>query len=192
MSLEETDGQKNICWFDRDLKWEKRLYNYLLELNLEVQNENYFYLKQNSEILQKYGLIDWLNQNLDKLNDFEIEQKTEHRYYQGKIKLESKVSEKIDWFEMEIEVVFDQFKIPFNLFKKHILAGNIEYVLPDGRIFILPEEWFHRYQELFIHTENSGQKIRVRKIHAQFLSDSIDTFLQKIVKKVWKNSINRL
>jgi SNF2 family DNA or RNA helicase len=175
MSLEETDGQKNICWFDRDLEWESRLQNHLLGLNLEVRDENYFYLKQNPEILQKFGLIDWLNQNSDKLRDFEIEQKTERRYYQGKIKLESKVSEKIDWFEVEIEVVFDHFKIPFNMFKKHILTGSIEYVLPDGSIFILPEEWFHRYQELFMHTENTGRKIRVRKVHTQFLAGSIDT-----------------
>ncbi|GHT64426.1 hypothetical protein FACS189451_12040 [Bacteroidia bacterium] len=183
LSLEETDGQENICWFDRDLEREKRLQDYLLELNLEVQNENYFYLKQNPEVLQKYGLIDWLNQNSDKLAGFEIEQNTEQRYYQGKIKLESKISEKIDWFEMEIDVVFDRFKISFNLFKKHVLAGNIEYVLPDGRIFILPEEWFHRYQELFRHTENAGSKIRVRKIHTQFLADSIDTFFTGDSKK---------
>jgi SNF2 family DNA or RNA helicase len=177
--LEEIDGQENICWFDRDLEWEKRLHNHLLELNLEVRNDNCFYLKRNPEILQKYGLIDWMNQHSDKLTDFEIEQKTEQRYYQGKIKMESKVSEKIDWFEMEIEVVFDRFKIPFNLFKKHILTGNIEYVLPDGTLFILPEEWFLRYQDLFIHAENTGSKIRVRKIHTQFLAGSIDVFFME-------------
>ena len=195
MSLEETNGQKNICWFARDLEWEKRLHNQLIELDLEVQNENYFYLKKNPEVLQKFGLIDWINQHADKLNDFKIEQKTEHQYYQGKIKLESKVSEKIDWFEMEIEVVFDRFKIPFNLFKKHILTGNIEYVLPDGSIFILPEEWFHRYQGLFMHTENSGHKIRIRNVHAQFLSDSIGTFFvedsQKSLEKFNQSSFER-
>ncbi|MDR1611095.1 MAG: ATP-dependent helicase [Candidatus Symbiothrix sp.] len=183
LNLEEIDGQENICWFDRDLGWENRLYNHLLELNLEVQNENGFYLKQNPEILQKYGIIDWINQNSDKLSDFEIEQKTEQRYYQGKIRLESKVSEKIDWFEIEIEVVFDRFKIPFSQFKKHILTGSIEYVLPDGSIFILPEEWFHRYQELFLHTESSGRKIRARKIHTQFLADSINGFFIEDSKK---------
>ena len=175
-SLEETGGQENICWFARDLEWEKRLYSHLLKLNLELQNENCFYLKQNTEILQKYGLIDWINLNLEKLSDYEIEQKTERRYYQGKIRLESKVGEKIDWFEMEIDVVLDRFRIPFNQFRKHILTGNIEYVLPDGSVFILPEEWFHRYQELFLHTESSGRKIRVRKIHAQFLAGSIHDF----------------
>jgi len=186
LSLEETDGQKNICWFDRDLALEKRLFNHLLELGLEVQNDIFFHLKRNPEILQKFGLIDWINQNSDKLKDFEIEQKTEHRYYQGKIKLESKVSEKIDWFEMEIDVVFDQFRIPFSLFKKHILTGNIEYVLPDGSIFILPEVWFHRYHELFMHTENSGNKIHVRKIHAQFLAESIDTFFAEDSQTILK------
>jgi SNF2 family DNA or RNA helicase len=183
VSLEEINGQENICWFDRDLEWEKRLHNYLLELNLELQNENYFYLKQNPEILQKYGLIDWINLNLDKLSSYEIEQKTERRYYQGKIKLESKVGEKIDWFEMEIDVVLDCFRIPFSQFKKHILTGSIEYVLPDGSIFILPEEWFHRYQELFLHTESSGRKIRVRKIYTQFLAASINVFFDEDSKK---------
>jgi hypothetical protein len=51
--LEEIDGRENICWFDRDLEWEKRLYDHLLELNLEVLNENYFYLKQNPASLSK-------------------------------------------------------------------------------------------------------------------------------------------
>lgn len=176
LSLEGINGQENICWFARDPEWEKRLHNRLLKLNLELRNENCFYLKQNTEILQKYGLIDWINLNFEKLSDYEIRQKTERRYYHGKIKLESKVGEKIDWFEMEIDVVLDCFRIPFNQFKKHILTGSIEYVLPDGSIFILPEEWFHRYRELFLHTESSGRKIRVGKIYTQFLSGSIRAF----------------
>ena len=179
VSLEETDGQENICWFDRDLKWEKSLCHHLLELGLELQNENCFYPKRNTEIFQKYGLIDWINLNLDKLNDYEIEQKTERRYYQGKIKLESKVSEKIDWFEMEIDVVLDCFRIPFSRFKKHILTGNIEYVLPDGSIFILPEEWFHHYQEFFLHAESYVRKIRLKKIYTRFLAGSIDVFFDE-------------
>ncbi|MDR2691021.1 MAG: DEAD/DEAH box helicase, partial [Dysgonamonadaceae bacterium] len=179
VSLEETDGQENICWFDRDLKWEKRLYHHLLELGMELQNENCFYPKQNTDIFQKYGLIDWINLNLDKLSDYEIEQKTERRYYQGKIRLESKAGEKIDWFEMEIDVVLDCFRIPFSRFRKHILTGNIEYVLPDGSIFILPEEWFHHYQEFFLYTESYGRKIRCRKIYTQFLAASMPVFFDK-------------
>jgi SNF2 family DNA or RNA helicase len=145
--------------------------------------------------LQKYGLIDWINQNSDQLTDFEIEQKTEQRYYHGKIKMESKVNEKIDWFEMEIEVIFDLFKVSLNLFKKHILTGNIEYVLPDERIFILPEEWFYRYHGLFVHAENTGSKIRVRKVHTQFLAESIDTFFtgdnQKSLEKFSQTPLER-
>ena len=185
LSLEEIDGQENICWFDRDLEWEKRLHNRLLKLNLELQNDNcFFYSKQNTEILQKHGLINWINLNLEKLSDYEIRQQTEHRYYQGKIKMESKIGEKIDWFEMEIEVVLDRFRIPFNQFRKHILTGNTEYILPDGSVFILPEEWFYRYQELFLHTESSGRKIRVRKIYTQFLAGSIRSFFAEDSKQM--------
>jgi SNF2 family DNA or RNA helicase len=177
VSLEEVDGKKNICWFDRDMEWEKRIRDRLLELDLEQQNESAFYLKQHgAEILQKRDLIGWMNRNIDKLEDYEIEQKTAVRYYQGNVKMESAVGEKIDWFELEIDVVFDKYRIPFSQFKKHILTGNSEYVLPDGRVFILPEEWFQHYHEFFLHTETSGRKIRVKKIHASFLTSSIHEF----------------
>ena len=181
--LEETNGTENIVWFDRDLEWEISRLNQLVEWGLTQEGENRLYLKQQSETLQRYSLIDWMNSKLDKLSDFRIEQKTGKTYYQGKVRLESTVTEKIDWFEIAINVVFENFSIPFTRFRKHILTGNPEYVLPDGSIFILPEEWFQRYQELFLHSEDTDKEIRVKKVHVQFLNDAIDSFFKKDRKK---------
>ncbi|MDR3219071.1 MAG: DEAD/DEAH box helicase [Dysgonamonadaceae bacterium] len=176
VNLEETDGTENICWFDRDPEWESVMFNRLVNMDLRQEGENHFYLIRNPEILQRYGLIDWINSHYDDLKDFFIEQHTKKSYYQGKISLQSTVTEKIDWFELAIEVVFEHFKLPFNRFRKHILNGNPEYVLPDGSIFILPEEWFQRYQELFLYAEDSKAGIRLKKIHAHFLNDVIESF----------------
>jgi len=181
--LEETNGTENIAWFDRDLEWEISRLNQLIEWGLTQEGENRFYMKQQSEMLKKYSLIGWMNENLDKLGDFRIEQKTGRTYYQGKFSIESTVTEKIDWFELAINVVFENFSIPFTRFRKHILTGNPEYVLPDGSIFILPEEWFQRYQDLFLLSENTDREIRVKKVHAQFLNGAIDSFFQKDRKK---------
>jgi len=181
--LEETGGTENITWFDRDLMRESTLFSLLIELGLTPESENHFYLTQQSETLQRYSLIDWMNRNLENLNDFRIEQKTGQTYYQGKLRLESNVTEKIDWFEIEIVVVFENFRIPFPCFRKHILTGTPEYVLPDGSIFILPEEWFQHYHDLFLHSESSDKEIRVRKVHAHFLNNAIGSFFQKDRKK---------
>jgi SNF2 family DNA or RNA helicase len=174
--LEDTNETENICWFDRNFKWENQLLDLLIESGLNREGDNRFYLKQNPQILQRYGLIDWMNMNLDKLKDFYIEQKTAKTYYRGKISLQSKVSDKIDWFDLEIEVIFENFKLPFSCFRKHILAGNPEYVLLDGSIFILPEEWFQCYRELFLHSEDTNKGIRVKKIHARLLNFALDSF----------------
>jgi SNF2 family DNA or RNA helicase len=183
VALEKTDGTENICWFDRDLEWEKKLQDNLIEWGLKSENDNRFYLKQNPEILQRFGLIDWMNLNLDKLKDFLIEQKTAKTYYKGKIRLQSKISEKIDWFDLEIEVIFENFSLPFTRFRKHILSGTPEYVLPDGTIFILPEEWFQGYQDFFRHTEDKGETIRMKKVHARFLYSAVDFFFDKDRRK---------
>jgi SNF2 family DNA or RNA helicase len=183
VALEKISGIENICWFDRDLEWEKKLQENLIEWGLRGENDNRFYLKQNPEFLQRFGLIDWMNLNLDKLKDFLIEQKTAQTYYKGKISLQSNVSEKIDWFDLKIEVIFEEFKLPFTRFRKHILTGTPEYVLPDGTIFILPEEWFQSYLELFRHTEDNGESIRMKKVHARFLYAAIDLFFDKDRRK---------
>jgi SNF2 family DNA or RNA helicase len=136
-------------------------------------------LKQNSEILQKYGLIAWMNQNRTELKNYRIEQKTDFIFYQGIIELQSRLDIKIDWFDMEIEIVFDNFKIPFGRFKKHILTGNPEYVLPDGRIFILPEEWFSRYYDFLLHSENRDNGIRLKKVYIGILNESLENLFLK-------------
>ena len=183
VTLEESDGMENIVWFDRDFAWENSQLNYLIDLGLTQEGENHFYLKHYSETLQRFSLIDWMNHNNDQLSGFCIEQKTANTYYKGNVYMTSNVTEKIDWFEIEIQVNFEHFAIPFPRFRKHILSGDPEYVLPDGSIFILPEEWFQTYQDLFLHSENSDQEIRIKKVHIHYLNSAIDSFFSKDRKK---------
>ena len=177
--LEETNGTENIVWFDRNLEWEKSILIYLIDLGLTQEGENRFYLNRESETLKRYSLIDWMNNNLEQLKDFCIEQKTGKSFYHGKYNLQANLSEKIDWFDLKINFVLENFTIPFSRFRKHILNGDPEYVLPDGSVFILPEEWFQHYQDFFALSENSTDEMRVKKVHAHFLKDAIDSFFPK-------------
>ncbi len=183
VGLEEINREESICWFIRDLDWEKRLTQQLLNLELRQESDNRFYLKQNPELLQRYGLIGWLNNHKEELSGFVIEQKTGQTYYTGNISMQSKLDTKIDWFDVEIEVIFDNFKIPFSRFRKHILNGNIEFILPDHRVFILPEEWFQRYHDFFLHGKETGQGIRVQKMHVGILNESINELFSEKKKQ---------
>ena len=188
VELHENNGNNNICWFERDMEWEKQLIQKLIDLGLRLEGDNRFYVKQNPEILQRYGLIGWLNINRKNLSEFVIEQHIDSTYYTGTITFQSKLDIKIDWFDLEIEVVFDNFTIPFSKFRKHILNANIEYVLPDKTIFILPEEWFPSYKTLFLHGKETDKGIRIHKMHIGLIDKSINALLfeseQRAIQKI--------
>ena len=183
VGLEEIDGAEVICWFMRDLDWEKKIVDKLNSFDLRQEDNYRFYLKQNPDLLQRYGLVGWLNANKELLTDFVIEQRTGRTYYTGKITVQSKIDVKIDWFDVEIEVVFDNFIIPFSRFRKHILNGNIEFILPDQSLAILPEEWFYCYHDLFLHGKETEKGIRIQKMHFGLLDESIDELFSEKKKE---------
>ena len=173
VELSEVDGTETICRFTRDLNWENQLINRLFDLGLRKEGENRFYLNQNPEILQRYGLIEWLNMNSENLSDFSIEQQIAKSFYTGTIAIKSKIDITIDWFDMDIEVAFENFNIPLSRFRNHILNGIIEYILPDKTVFILPEEWFHRYQTLFLHGIATEKGVRLHRMYVDLLNESV-------------------
>ena len=183
VGLEEVDGEESICWFMRDLDWEKQSLQKLFELGLRQEGDNRFYLKQDPELLQRYGLIGWLNAHQEELSGFVIEQRTGQTYYTGKVSMQSNLDTKIDWFDVEIEVVFDHFKIPFSRFRKHILNGNVEFILPDRSVFILPEEWFYRYHDFLLYGKDTEKGIRIQKMHVGILNDSVDELFSEKKKQ---------
>jgi len=68
--------------------------------------------------------MDWLNVHREELTDFEIVQQTVEQYYQGTVSLEatSYIMHKIDWFDIDIEVVFDSFRLPFSASRSNVFC----------------------------------------------------------------------
>ncbi|MCL1937990.1 MAG: DEAD/DEAH box helicase [Candidatus Azobacteroides sp.] len=184
VGVEEINGIEHIYWFERDSEWESRLFNILIENGLQSDKNNRFYFESEFGCVQKYGLIEWMNRHAEVLEEFRIEQSMDHPFYQGKTNIESYLSEQIDWFDLRVEVVFDCFRIPFGHFRRHILNGNPEYVLPDGRIFILPEEWFQRYHDVLLHSKDTEKGVRLKKMYVGLLNNISDFFLKDRQKEI--------
>ena len=153
-----------INWYERDMRWETPLFNKLKDSGLRLVGDNYFYESRQKQA-HPLGLISWINSHQEVLTDFELQQNVDQVYYTQDIELRQSMSTKEDWFDIHIEVVIVGHVIPFIKFKKHIIAGVREYVLPDDSILILPEEWFNKYEELFLYGEKSGNNIRLKRLH---------------------------
>ena len=168
------NGRETICSFNRDFEWENLRVAQLLDAGLRREYDTWFCL--DPAIHGKYGLIAFLNERESELSDFAMERKTGKVYYVGPVEMRAGMSEKIDWFDMKIDVILDDFSIPFARFRRHILSDNHEYALPDGRIFILPDKWFVDCRGLFMHGEGSDGGFKLRKIHVGVLNGATELF----------------
>jgi hypothetical protein len=75
-----------------------------------------------------------------------------------------------DWFDIKAMVHIAGFSIPFLKFRRHILQGKRDYVLPNGSTALLPEEWFSDYRHLLeIAEQRDDDTLSIRKYQAVVL-----------------------
>ncbi len=105
----------------------------------------------NDRQIQRALAFNALNANKERLTEagIEIELSEEDKeYYTGGIALDFRVSKGDDWFDVYAIVRLEGIEVPFVALKHYILNNIREFRLPDGRIVILPEEWFEKYHDI--------------------------------------------
>jgi SNF2 family DNA or RNA helicase len=157
--------------YSRDLEWEQNYHNLLNDLGL-ISFDLTNYEKKKSRDLsyeeQFYEMITWLNDNHEELkeNDIIIEQNADSRkIYLGERQLNIDSELENDWFDIKAIIKCGPFSFPLALLRRNILEYNREYKLPDGSIFIIPQEWFGRFRELFDFGKVENDKIKIHKQH---------------------------
>ena len=165
---------------NRNLQMENRIISSLLELglaNFDASSFTPLRTKKADNIFIFYDLVNWLNSNCTALNQLGIEivqANAGHRYYLQQVDLKLKINDsKNDWFDIFAVVQFEGFEIPFTRFRAHILDGRREFELSDGRIAILPEEWFARFKDLFSFAKEINNQLQLEKQHFPLLKESL-------------------
>jgi SNF2 family DNA or RNA helicase len=102
-----------------------------------------------------------------------VESQMPDNYHFSGYDLHKIIKKENDWFDVYMEVKIGEFNIPFTAFHQHILDNNSVYFLPDRSIFLIPQEWFHRFGNLLALSRRQGQKYRVGLYHAGLLQDSM-------------------
>ncbi len=181
---------------NRDTDWEDRVLKILLTNGLKLAHDNVFILNKDQD---KYNLVNWLNANTKMLMEhgFHLEQDiADMKFFTGFMEITVRFEEKNDWFDVYAMANFgDEFEISIISLRKHLLNGIREFKLPDGRIAILPEEWFGKYTDLVSFGEDYRDRLRLNKKHYFLVSGSLsetnsisEAKLEELSKKNLKDS----
>ncbi|MCQ2203260.1 MAG: DEAD/DEAH box helicase [Bacteroidales bacterium] len=126
-----------------------------------------------------HPLIQWVSRNKHILNELGISVEiddTNYYYKEYDLRTEHVDSgSNTDWFDINAVVVLDNYEIPFIRFKNNIIKGNREYKLPNGQIFILPEEWFSTWANIMPFASDNDGKVRIDTMHKSLLPPGILT-----------------
>ena len=121
---------------------------------------SYFHLLKYKEALEKQGFtIEDLSINGQKVNP-----KPFSLHF-------GETTQANDWFDLHITITQGEYQIPFAQLIKNLRLQNPLYSLPDGTLFVIPEEWFAKYEKISKFSRVIDQKIQLPKSNYTLLED---------------------
>jgi SNF2 family DNA or RNA helicase len=185
------NGRYSFVKIMRDYLYEGNVVNYLTGLGLVGKSGPWYYL--HAEDAGFYPTMQWVMAHAALLagKGITIDQSFfQDKYSLDEIKLDMKIHQEKDWFDLFATVRIGSFQIPFIKLKRNILKNIREFELPNGKIAILPEEWFERFRDMFLFSEKDGDKMRFKSFHAAVLEDRIELPDAKLHDKFKKISFD--
>lgn len=187
--LEKNGDRYTIHTIQRKKQWEESVSQSLTQLGLVLANNCQFrpsMVFRDNPSVSLHNLVNWLNLNHQKIEELGIllEQNFfDQRFYLGSSQLINQVHEEKDWFDLKMLVKIGNYLIPFIKFKKHIANLTRVFELPDGTVFIIPEEWFARFSELLHFAKNTGDDtLQIDRSHFNLVQEALELQLDSVRK----------
>ncbi|TFH34845.1 MAG: ATP-dependent helicase, partial [Bacteroidia bacterium] len=161
----------------RNSSWEKGCHEFLVSLGFYTDDSINYTIATNSRELndELYNLIEYVNNLYDELTGFGFilrKGSINRNYIIDKVILTINYEIDNDWFDLKAYVRIGDISLPFISFRKHIIEDKREYLLSDGSIFILPEEWFSKYKSLFELGKQEDDILKIHKQHFALLNEA--------------------
>lgn len=163
----------------RDAKWEKEQIKLLSGIGLKIKN--------GKSAVEKGIAFSWINTHRTPLENlgYEITQSASDgkRYFMGTSSINIEVRENNDWFDIFAVVKFGEYEIPFIKLRTLILSKKREFVLPNGEIAVIPDEWLTQYSDILTFSEEHGDGLglKLRKHHLALVQELDNDSLAKVV-----------
>jgi SNF2 family DNA or RNA helicase len=168
----------------RDRQFEEEQKNQIETLGLKQLSGAYFTLHAKGitpiaeqliplETTNKYEFLEWMNDYANALAEkgISIEQSDEfNKYFIGNREIKLEVKEQKDWFDIKANVTFGEFTFPFLALRENILKGKREFILPNGLIAVIPDEWFGNLAGM-LEFSSLEEEIRLEKHHVGLIEE---------------------
>ncbi len=182
--LIKNNGKYSFNRIVRDENAEKTTANALVKMGLQYSQSAFFKLPQTAEhkmkdvllgteVTNKYIFLDWLNEKHQDLAALGIsinQQDEPNKYYFGPREIKIEVKEQRDWFDVSAIVQFGEYTFSFLTLKEYILRGKREFILPNGMLAIIPEEWFGNLTGI-LEFSTGEEEIKLEKQHVGLLEE---------------------
>ncbi|MCB1192255.1 MAG: DEAD/DEAH box helicase family protein [Leptospiraceae bacterium] len=174
--INEKDGK--FLSVVRDKFFESDFYNSIKNLHPDFEAQNgqpYFYISF-EDALKDGWFFDFYN----KIHKMDIpvygfNQLKRFKYSPVKPNLKLNVSSGLDWFDVNVEVTFDKYKVPLNELKRAVVNQKNYVQLADGTYGILPSDWLEKYTSLFKYgSAKEGESIQISKYHLNVIDELYD------------------
>jgi SNF2 family DNA or RNA helicase len=179
--LDDQSGTYRFYKITRNIAWEQNMHKKLEKHGLipsDLSHFSLFKIQQQKDYEQVlHSLISWISEHKEELQKegFQIRQnQLEKRFTLQSPELQTKINESTDWFDIEATVQVREFSISFTKLRKHIRKNIREYQLPDGSYFVIPEEWFSKFTDLFKYGTTENDTLRIKKYHYKILESSLE------------------
>ena len=167
VDMKEKDGMFSFTKIYRNFDSERTFAYLLADMGLsEVELGQMNIPGTEAEQASVYHYVTWLGNHKEELDkhNVKIEQKEIGKTFSlKKAELKFEVKKKIDWFDIHATVNCGEFSFPFIEFRQYILKGIREFPLPNGEFIALPEEWFEKYDDFFIHADSLGDSLKLKR-----------------------------
>ncbi len=130
-----------------------------------------------SELASKYSLLKTMGAEFDIMVDSK-------RYMLEEPRIYTSISSINDWFDLQMNVQFNGFTVPFQKIIPNIIKGNNEYKLPDGTIALLPTEWFSRFRDVAVLSEQGDQGLKIQKSQINIIEVAENNITTQISEKM--------
>ena len=89
-----------------------------------------------------------------------------------------------DWFDLNIRVKQGENSFHFKDLIKNLKENNPIYLLPDGKAFIIPQEWFSKFGSIAKYAQIRQEKLQISKSNYALLEAVPEIKPQNLVEKV--------
>jgi SNF2 family DNA or RNA helicase len=89
--------------------------------------------------------------------------------------IKTSYQKELDWFDIHASVKIGEIDVPFNKLLKNIKNNNPLYELENGEIFIIPKEWFAKFEHISKFAELDSDTVRINKSNFTIIDNLFHT-----------------